>query len=126
PEVVSKLNTGGYTLHLISGDNERRSDALKLIFPDTSRLLFNQSPSDKLQKIGFWQDQGKQVCMLGDGLNDAGALRKADLGIAVSDDINNFSPGCDAILDGDSFAKLPAFFAFAKNAVRVIHMSFAI
>ncbi|HLT87359.1 MAG TPA: heavy metal translocating P-type ATPase metal-binding domain-containing protein [Sphingobacterium sp.] len=126
PEVVGTLNKEGYDLHLISGDNERRSDALKLIFPNNARLLFNQSPSDKLHKIDFWQEQGKQVCMLGDGLNDAGALRKADLGIAVSDDINNFSPGCDAILDGDSFAKLPSFFAFAKDAVKVIHMSFAI
>ncbi len=125
-EVVGTLNKGGYDLHLISGDNERRSDALKLIFPNNARLLFNQSPSDKLHKIDFWQDQGKQVCMLGDGLNDAGALRKADLGIAVSDDINNFSPGCDAILDGDSFAKLPSFFAFSKDAVKVINMSFAI
>ncbi|MBD1433013.1 heavy metal translocating P-type ATPase metal-binding domain-containing protein [Sphingobacterium sp. DN00404] len=125
-EVVGTLNKGEYDLHLISGDNERRSDALKLIFPSNARLLFNQSPSDKLHKINFWQDQGKQVCMLGDGLNDAGALRKANLGIAVSDDINNFSPGCDAILDGDSFAKLPSFFAFAKDAVKVIHMSFAI
>jgi len=124
--VVDRLKANDYELHLISGDNARRSDALKLIFPASAQLLFNQSPSDKLQQIDAWQDQGKQVCMLGDGLNDAGALRKADLGIAVSDDINNFSPGCDAILDGDSFAKLPSFFAFAKDAVKVIHMSFAI
>ena len=125
-EVVGTLNKEEYDLHLISGDNDRRSDVLKLIFPETARLLFNQSPSDKLRQIGFWQERGKQVCMLGDGLNDAGALRKADLGIAVSDDINNFSPGCDAILDGDSFAKLPSFLAFAKDSVQVIHMSFAI
>ncbi|PRD45593.1 heavy metal translocating P-type ATPase [Sphingobacterium haloxyli] len=124
--VVATLDQEGYDLHLTSGDNERHADALKLIFPNSSCLLFNQCPSDKLHKIDFWQQQGKQVCMLGDGLNDAGALRKADLGIAVSDDINNFSPGCDAILDGDSFAKLPSFFAFAKDAVSVIHVSFAI
>lgn len=124
-DVVNDLKEG-YDLHLISGDNERRMDALKLIFPKESSLLFNQSPGEKLLEIEAWQDKGKQVCMLGDGLNDAGALRKADLGIAVSDDINNFSPGCDAILDGDSFAKLPKFFAFAKDAVKVIHLSFAI
>lgn len=115
-----------YQLHLISGDNERRAEALRLIFPTTSMLLFNQDPNDKLLKINGWQEKGQHVCMLGDGLNDAGALRKADLGIAVSDDINNFSPGCDAILDGASFEKLPSFFAFSKDAVKVIKMSFVI
>ncbi|MCY4780325.1 heavy metal translocating P-type ATPase metal-binding domain-containing protein [Sphingobacterium sp. UT-1RO-CII-1] len=124
-QVVGSLDKS-HELHLISGDNERREDALRLIFPDKAELLFNQTPVDKLDKIGYWQGKGRQVCMLGDGLNDAGALRKADLGIAVSDDINNFSPGCDAILDGDSFYKLPKFFNFAKDAVKVIHMSFAI
>lgn len=115
-----------YDLHLISGDNERRVEALRLMFPSNATLLFNQNPNDKLEKISRWQSEGKHVCMLGDGLNDAGALRKADLGIAVSDDINNFSPGCDAILDGVSFRKLPDFFAFSKDAVKVIKMSFVI
>lgn len=125
-DVVNTFKSKSYDLHLISGDNERRAEALKLIFPSKSNLLFNQTPNDKLVKIDNWQKNGKKVCMLGDGLNDAGALRKADLGIAVSDDINNFSPGCDAILDGDSFDKLPQFFAFSKDAVKVIKMSFMI
>lgn len=125
-EIVNSFKNKSYDLHLISGDNERRAEALKLIFPLTSSLLFNQTPSDKLMKIENWQKTGKSICMLGDGLNDAGALRKADLGIAVSDDINNFSPGCDAILDGESFDKLPQFFAFSKDAVKVIKMSFVI
>lgn len=124
--VVSDLQHAGYTMNLISGDNERRAEVLKTIFPDDAQLLFNQSPNDKLAKIEKWQHQGAKVCMLGDGLNDAGALRKADLGIAVSDDINNFSPGCDAILDGASFSKLPDFLRFSKDAVKVIKMSFAI
>lgn len=124
--VVNTFNAEGYDLHMISGDNERRADALKLIFPSGANLMFNQNPSDKLSKIEAWQTSGKKVCMLGDGLNDAGALRKANLGIAVSDDINNFSPGCDAILDGVSFDKLPQFFAFSKDAVKVIKMSFMI
>nr|WP_037494893.1 heavy metal translocating P-type ATPase metal-binding domain-containing protein [Sphingobacterium deserti] len=123
---VVRTLEGNYTLHLLSGDNERHADALRTVFPKSSQLVFNQQPADKLRYVENWQEQGLQVCMLGDGLNDAGALKKADLGIAVSDDINNFSPGCDAILDGVSFDKLPRFFAFAKDAVKVIHMSFAI
>jgi len=125
-DVVNTFKGKAYDLHLISGDNERRAEALKLIFPVRSELLFNQNPSDKLARIENWQHQGRVVCMLGDGLNDAGALRKANLGIAISDDINNFSPGCDAILDGVSFEKLPQFFAFSKDAVKVIKMSFVI
>jgi len=125
-DVVNSFKAKDYDLHLISGDNERRSESLKLIFPSGANLLFNQNPSDKLMKIENWQLYGRKVCMLGDGLNDAGALRRADLGIAVSDDINNFSPGCDAILDGASFEKLPQFFAFSQDAVKVIKMSFMI
>lgn len=125
-EIVQSLKKNDFSLHLISGDNERRAEALKMIFPTGSQLLFNQNPSDKLHRIEQWQNNNHKVCMLGDGLNDAGALRKADLGIAVSDDINNFSPGCDAILDGESFEKVPAFFNFSKDAVKVIKMSFAI
>ncbi len=128
PRLATVINSlqSEYELHLVSGDNDRRTDALKLIFPSNTTLLFNQSPVDKLQAIESWQDKGRTVCMLGDGLNDAGALKRADLGIAISDDINNFSPGCDAILDGEGFDKLPVFFAFAKDAVKVIHMSFLI
>ncbi|NGM63452.1 HAD-IC family P-type ATPase [Sphingobacterium sp. SGG-5] len=125
-EVVVSLTKKDYELHLISGDNERRAETLRMIFPTDSNLLFNQNPKDKLLKIDDWQQKGKKVCMFGDGLNDAGALKKADIGIAVSDDINNFSPGCDAILDGVSFHKLPQFFAFSKDAVKVIKMSFVI
>jgi len=125
-DVIGRLHGRHYGLHLISGDNERQSETLRALFPAGSRLLFNQNPADKLEEIGRWQEQGRKVCMLGDGLNDAGALRRADLGIAVSDDINNFSPGCDAILDGASFDRLPRFFAFSKDAVKVIKMSFVI
>lgn len=125
-EVINELKGESYNLHLISGDNERRADALRMIFPSNAKLLFNQTPAAKLDKITAWQEEKQKVCMLGDGLNDAGALRKADLGIAVSDDINNFSPGCDAILDGESFHLLPRFFQFSKDAVKVIKMSFVI
>ena len=124
--VLNSLHQSNYQLHLLSGDNDRQVEDLRSFFPDQSQLFFEQRPQDKLDKIKRWQQSGERICMFGDGLNDAGALQKADLGIAVSDDINNFSPGCDAILDGASFHKLPVFFTFSKDAVRVIKMSFFI
>jgi Cu+-exporting ATPase len=89
-------------------------------------MHFKQSPQNKLDYIKALQQNNYKVMMLGDGLNDAGALKQSDLGIAVTDNINNFSPGCDAILDGSSFEKLPHFIKQAKDAVKVIHISFGI
>lgn len=113
-------------LHLLSGDQDHDRNLLTPFFPRIQQLHFQQSPQQKLDYILDLQQAGAKVLMLGDGLNDAGALRQSDLGIAVTDDINNFSPGCDAILDGASFALLPQFIKQAKDAVRVIHLSFVI
>lgn len=113
-------------LHLLSGDQDHDRKLLAPFFPGTQQLHFRQSPQNKLDYILNLQKAGAKVMMLGDGLNDAGALRQSNLGIAVTDDINNFSPGCDAILDGVSFEKIPQFIRQAKDAVKVIHMSFVI
>jgi Cu+-exporting ATPase len=115
-----------YDLHLLSGDQDHDRQSLAPFFPASRQLHFRQSPQQKLDYISTLQLKGAAVMMLGDGLNDAGALRQSDLGIAVTDDINNFSPGCDAILDGAAFAQLPQFIRQAKDAVKIIHMCFAI
>jgi Cu+-exporting ATPase len=113
-------------LHLISGDQDHDRAALLPFFANSRQMQFRQSPQDKLDYIRNLQGSGHKVMMLGDGLNDSGALKQSDLGIAVTDNINNFSPGCDGILDGHSFHKLPFFVQQAKDGVRVIHMSFCI
>ncbi|MFD2145406.1 HAD family hydrolase [Mucilaginibacter antarcticus] len=89
-------------------------------------MRFDQSPQSKLDFIQSLQQRGAKVMMIGDGLNDSGALKQSDLGIAITDNVNNFSPGSDAILDGQSFDKLPSFLKFSKDTVVIIHLSFFI
>jgi Cu+-exporting ATPase len=113
-------------LHLLSGDQDHDRSELLTIFPEGNQMHFKQSPQQKLDYIKALQEKGQKVLMFGDGLNDAGALKQSDLGVAITDNINNFTPGCEAILDGASFAKIQAFIRQAKDAVKVIHMSFAI
>lgn len=117
--------SGSYDLHLLSGDNDADQSRLSKIFPNT-QMHFRQSPQDKLDYINRLQSKEKKVMMFGDGLNDAGALKQSDLGVAVTDNINSFSPGCDAILDGRSLSSLPKFLSQAKDGVKTIRLSLAI
>ena len=118
--------TGKADLHLLSGDNENDRSSLFSFFPRPLQMHFNQTPFQKLNYIKQLQQKEKTVTMLGDGLNDAGALKQSDVGIAITDNINNFSPACDAILQGTALNKLPQFIKMAKKAVLTIKMSFVI
>ena len=115
-----------YELSILSGDNDSELPTLKSIFPERTKFLFNQSPEDKLNTIKTLQKNGKEVLMVGDGLNDSGALKQSDVGIVVSEDVNNFSPSCDAILDADHFSFLPHYLQFSKLAIRLIWSAFLI
>jgi P-type Cu+ transporter len=120
-----KMLASSYNLLLLSGDHGHEREALSSIFKP-GHMFFEKSPQDKLDFIKMLQASGRKVMMIGDGLNDAGALKQSDLGIAITDNVNNFSPGSDAILDGRALSRLPAFFRFSKNALYVIYASFMI
>lgn len=113
-----------YHLELLSGDTDAAKESLRPLFG--GHMHFNQLPHDKLEHIRALQQSGKKVIMVGDGLNDAGALLQADAGIAVSDNMNNYFPACDAILDGEKFKKLSSLLAFTRVARRVITISFVL
>lgn len=115
-----------YKIAILSGDNEGEKENLQQILPADSELLFNQKPGDKLEFIKISQTNNKKIMMLGDGLNDAGALAQSNVGIAISENINVFSPACDAILDAGNFNKLPKFIELSKQTLRIIKSSFVI
>lgn len=123
-EHIIKQLSNNYRLHVLSGDNDREKEYLSGVFGKSAALHFNQSPAEKLNFIKQLQEQGEKVMMIGDGLNDAGALKQSDVGIAISDDINNFSPACDAVLEANEFSKLPSILRFSRSSVSIILFSF--
>jgi Cu+-exporting ATPase len=114
------------SVSLLSGDNEGEKEKLKEFFNSDSELHFNQSPHAKLNFIKSLRESGKKVLMIGDGLNDSGALAQSDVGIAVTEDTNSFSPACDAILDANELSKINSFIKFSKTSVKIILISFGI
>ncbi|WP_091426839.1 heavy metal translocating P-type ATPase metal-binding domain-containing protein [Formosa sp. Hel1_31_208] len=115
-----------YDLVILSGDNEGEFENLKKLLPSKTKLIFNQNPNDKLDYIKYHQSEGAKVLMIGDGLNDAGALAQSNVGIALSENVNVFSPACDAILDATKFKQLNSFISAAKSAIKIIKWSFAL
>jgi Cu+-exporting ATPase len=113
-----------YDVYLLSGDKQQHAGTLLDWFPDKSHYRFECSPMDKMEFIQSLQSQGKHVAMVGDGLNDAGALKQAQVGIAVSDDHLHFTPSSDAILQGKQLVHLPTFLKFAKFGLNLIKASF--
>lgn len=115
-----------YEVKVLSGDNEGEKPILEKLLPKNTELVFNQKPEQKLQFIEELQKQGKNVMMVGDGLNDAGALAQSNVGIAISENVNVFSPACDGILDATKFSKIDYFMKYSKNAMKTIYMSFGL
>ncbi len=115
-----------YKLSVLSGDNASEKKNLESIFREGTEFVFNQKPEEKLNYIANQQAKGEHILMLGDGLNDAGALKKADVGFAVTEDVTAFAPACDAILYGKNLTKLTKYLMFAKQTKTIILISFAI
>ena len=111
---------------LLSGDHDGDRLQMKNIFGPGVDLLFNQSPQDKLVYIKQLQDNGKKVLMVGDGLNDAGALKQSDVGIAITEDSGVFTPASDGILYGNNMQMLDKFLNLARSASYILKTGFII
>lgn len=125
-DVVGQFLHNQVHLSVLSGDHDGEKTHLETVMGTGADLKFRQSPHEKLAYIKGLQDTGDRVLMIGDGLNDAGALKQSQVGIAISEDENNFSPASDAILDAGKFNKLASFWQFSRISMNLVKAGFGI
>ena len=123
-QLFAQLNKA-YDLVILSGDNDGEKSFLSKLFPFSVPMFFNQKPKDKLNYVAQLQ-ASSNVMMVGDGLNDAGALAQSNVGVAVAENVNVFSPACDAILDAKQVVNLHQYLKSSKNAIAIIKASFVL
>jgi Cu+-exporting ATPase len=115
-----------YEVALVSGDHGRERERFQRVFGGDVPMHFEQSPLDKLQHVRRLQEAGRTVMMVGDGLNDAGALRQSDVGVAVIEQTGAFSPASDVILEAAQVRHLGDLLEVARRAVSAVQIGFGI
>lgn len=113
-----------YKLSLISGDNDLAKELMADLFGDENAVFFGQKPEDKLNFIDKLKAAGDKVMMVGDGLNDAGALKRADVGVVLTEEGNNFTPASDLILSVHSLNRLGDILILSRKSIQVIYKAY--
>ena len=123
--IFSELNAlqQNYNLVILSGDEDYEEEKLRKELGNKVVYKFNQTPFDKKNYIALLQKQGKTVCMFGDGLNDAGALKQSDAGISIIENVGSFSPASDIIIQSSQLGKLKQLFNFAADSLKLLKFS---
>jgi Cu+-exporting ATPase len=120
--ILSRLRSK-YKIWLLSGDHNTQEDELKAVFGfDTSAMQFEQSPKDKMAFIKNLQRHGHKVIMIGDGLNDSGAFIQSDVGIVLTEDLNNFTPASDIVLQASAFTFLDKILERVHNMKSILYV----
>jgi P-type Cu+ transporter len=123
PALINDLKQN-HCLSVLTGDNEAERLKLQKLFGNNAVLLFSQKPENKLNYIKYLQAKGEKVMMIGDGLNDAGALKQSNIGVALSENSNNFTPASNAIMAAGELFKLGKFIRLCIANRRIVLASF--
>lgn len=122
-KMIDRLHHLGVDPVLLTGDNKNAADAIgnKL---HISEIHAGCLPEDKLNFIDGYQSSGEAVCMIGDGINDAPALKKANVGIAMGGVGSDIAvDAADIALVDDEIKELPHLLALSKRMMTTIKLN---
>ncbi len=123
PEMIKKLVSSGVQPALLTGDNESAARTIAKAV-HISDVLSGCLPEDKLNYIDDNQKSGKYVCMIGDGINDAPALKKALVGIAMGGVGSDIAvDAADIALVDDEIRELPHLLNLSKRMMTTIKLN---
>ncbi|MFN3918195.1 MAG: heavy metal translocating P-type ATPase [Flavobacteriales bacterium] len=124
PDILKNLGSD-FELYLLSGDTNQEAVYFEPYF-SPGNMLFSQSSSDKQAFVEKLTAAGKRVIMIGDGINDAAALKSSNVGIAVAAEEFNFTPGSDVIMRHQSLANLKEIIDYTRYGKKILHLNYAI
>lgn len=122
-KMIRDIHTLGVQPVLLTGDNQNAANVIGRQL-GIEEIHANFLPEDKLKQIGAYQQQGQEVCMIGDGINDAPALKKANVGIAMGGVGSDIAvDAADIALVDDEIKELPHLLALSKKMMRTIKLN---
>jgi P-type Cu+ transporter len=122
-KMIRQLLGAGKQVKVITGDSSKDKHLLQS-FLGSDNLVFDCRPEEKIERVEAARANGLHVLMVGDGLNDAGAMGAADIAIAVTEDTATLVPACDVIMRSGSLRTLPSLISYAQSVKNVIMVSF--
>lgn len=121
--MIQNIHALGVQPVLLTGDNQNAAATIGKQL-GISEIKANCLPEDKLSHIGAYQDKGEAVCMIGDGINDAPALKKANVGIAMGGVGSDIAvDAADIALVDDEIKELPHLLALSKKMMTTIKLN---
>lgn len=124
--IITMIEELPYPITILSGDNAITKTLFEHQINKKIDCQFQQNPTDKYTYIRHMQMGGKKTMMIGDGLNDAGALAESNTGIAIVENTLQFSPASDAIMHVTSLPYLMQYLRASKKAHQLIVIVFII
>ncbi|MDD4922440.1 MAG: heavy metal translocating P-type ATPase [Bacteroidales bacterium] len=115
-EAIQKLQSLGLEVYMLTGDNARTAAAIQRAV-GIRHVLAEVMPQEKEQKIAALQFQGKKVAMVGDGINDAPALTRADVGIAIGAGSDIAIESADVVLMRNSLSDVVSLILLSKSVI---------